>query len=138
MRSAIPAGPRQRTAPLPRRWKTLGGDGKSHVTRSRISFHALRHSHVSALIAAGVDVVTISQRIAHANPAVTLAVYAHLFAGSNKDAAAALAIDAAMGAKRQLGANRVPILVSFFGSVTLSCWPALPGGVAEWLKAAGC
>ena len=70
------------------------------MTRSRVSFHALRHSHVSALIAAGVDVVTIGQRIAHANPAVTLAVYAHLFAGANKDAAAALAIEAAMGAKR--------------------------------------
>jgi hypothetical protein len=45
-------------------------------------------------------VVTISRRIGHANPAVTLAVYAHVFAGANKDAAAALAIDAAMGAKR--------------------------------------
>jgi integrase len=66
----------------------------------RVSFHALRHSHVSALIAAGLDVVTISRRIGHANPAVTLAVYAHVFAGGSKDAAAALAIEAAMGAKR--------------------------------------
>jgi integrase len=65
-----------------------------------VSFHALRHSHVSALIAAGLDVVTISRRIGHANPAVTLAVYAHVFARANKDAAAALAIEAAMGAKR--------------------------------------
>jgi len=54
---------------------TLGRDGKSHATRSRVSFRALRHSHVSALIAAGLDLVTISQRIAHANPAVMLAVY---------------------------------------------------------------
>jgi hypothetical protein len=45
-------------------------------------------------------VVTISRRIGHANPAVTLGVYAHVFAGANKDAAAALAIEAAMGAKR--------------------------------------
>jgi integrase len=79
---------------------TLGSDGKSHVIHSRVSFHALRHSHVSALIAAGLDVVTISHHIGHANPGVTLAVYAHLFAGANKDAAAALAIEAAMGAKR--------------------------------------
>src|SRR5947209_5678192 len=79
---------------------TLGSDGKSHVTRSRVSLHALRHGHVSALIGADLDVVTISQRIGHANPAVTLAVYAHLFAGANKDAAAALAIEAAMDAKR--------------------------------------
>jgi len=66
----------------------------------RVSFHALRHSHVSALIAAGLDVVTISRRIGHANPAVTLSVYAHAFAGANKDAAAALAIEAAMGANK--------------------------------------
>jgi integrase len=65
----------------------------------RVSFHALRHSHVSALIAAGLDVVTISRRIGHANPAVTLAVYAHVFAGATKDAAAAQAIEAAMAAK---------------------------------------
>ena len=65
-----------------------------------VSFHALRHSHVSALIAAGIDVGTIGRRIGHANPAVTLAVYADLFAAANKDAAAALAIEAAMGAKR--------------------------------------
>ena len=66
----------------------------------RVSFHALRHSHVSALIAGGLDVVTISRRIGHANPAVTLSVYAHAFAGANKDAAAALAIEAAMGANK--------------------------------------
>jgi integrase len=66
----------------------------------QVSFHALRHSHVSALVAAGLDVVTISRRIGHANSAVTLAVYAHVFAGANKDTAAALAIEAAMGAKR--------------------------------------
>ena len=66
----------------------------------RVSFHALRHSHASALIAAGLDVVTISRRIGHANPAVTLSVYAHAFARANKDAAAALAIEAAMGANK--------------------------------------
>ncbi len=102
-----------------------------------VSFHGLRHSHVSALIAAELDVVTISRRIGHANPAVTLAVYAHVFAGASKDAAP-MAIEAAMGAKRSLGANWVPILVSFSGAVALRCWSALPGGVAEWLKAAVC
>lgn len=60
----------------------------------RVMFHALRHSHVSALIAAGLDVVAVSRRIGHASPAVTLAVYAHLF--QSKDDAAAAAIEAAM------------------------------------------
>jgi integrase len=57
-------------------------------------FHALRHSHVSALIAAGLDPVSISRRIGHGSPAVTLAVYSHLF--RQTDQAAADAIDAVM------------------------------------------
>ncbi len=60
----------------------------------RVMFHALRHSHASALIAAGVDVLTVSRRLGHAAPAFTLTVYGHLF--SNTDAAASRAIDAAM------------------------------------------
>ena len=36
--------------------------------------HGLRHTHVSQLIAAGLDVLTISRRIGHASPTITLAV----------------------------------------------------------------
>jgi len=64
----------------------------------RVTFHSLRHSHVSALIAAGLDVVAVSRRIGHASPAVTLAVYAHQF--QSKDDAAAAAIEAAMRPRR--------------------------------------
>ena len=60
----------------------------------KVTFHALRHSHASALIAAGLDVVTVSRRLGHASPALTLSVYSHLF--NNKDEAAALAIDDAL------------------------------------------
>jgi integrase len=60
------------------------------------TFHALRHVHASALIAAGVDVLTISRRLGHSSPTVTLSVYGHLF--SNTDATAADAIEAAMRA----------------------------------------
>ena len=60
----------------------------------RISFHGLRHSHVSALIAGGVDALTVSRRIGHASPVVTMKVYAHLFSGTDK--AAAEAIEAAL------------------------------------------
>jgi len=31
-----------------------------------------RHTHVNQLIAAGLDVVTVSRRIGHSNPTVTL------------------------------------------------------------------
>jgi integrase len=44
-----------------------------------ITFHALRHTHASHLIDAGIDVVKISRRLGHASPAITLKVYAHLF-----------------------------------------------------------
>jgi len=60
----------------------------------RISFHGLRHSHVSALIAGGVDALTVSRRIGHASPVVTMKVYAHLCSGTDK--AAAKAIEAAL------------------------------------------
>ena len=60
----------------------------------RVTFHALRHTHASALIAAGVDVVAISRRLGHSNPVVTLRVYAHLF--NKDDSAAAAAIEATL------------------------------------------
>lgn len=60
----------------------------------RVTFHALRHGHASALIAAGLDVVAVSRRLGHASPALTLSVYSHLF--TNTDDKAAAAIDAAL------------------------------------------
>jgi len=60
----------------------------------KVTFHALRHSHASALIAAGLDVVAVSRRLGHASPALTLSVYSHLFV--NTDQKAAAAIDAAL------------------------------------------
>ena len=43
------------------------------------TFHALRHTHVSHLVDAGINVVKISRRVGHADIATTLNVYAHLF-----------------------------------------------------------
>ena len=65
----------------------------------RVTLHALRHSHASALIASGTDPVTVSRRLGHGSPAVTMNVYAHLFGRS--DEAAAQAMDAAMGLKEK-------------------------------------
>jgi integrase len=55
----------------------------------RVSFHALRHTHASMLLRASVDVLTISRRLGHNKPAITLHVYGHLIEGA--DAAAAKA-----------------------------------------------
>lgn len=59
-----------------------------------ITFHALRHTHASQLIDAGIDIVTISKRLGHAKPDITLRVYSHLF--SKADTKAADAIDRAL------------------------------------------
>jgi integrase len=55
-----------------------------------VSFHALRHTHASWLIHLGLDVVTISKRLGHSSPAITLQVYAHLFHKDDRKAAAAI------------------------------------------------
>jgi len=54
----------------------------------KVTLHALRHTHVSQLIASGLDVVTVSRRIGHSNPTVTLTVYAHMFGNTGEGAAA--------------------------------------------------
>ena len=66
----------------------------------RVMFHALRHSHASALIAGGLDVLTVSRRLGHGSPVVTLTIYAHLF--DKTDTKAATMIEAALrtGAER--------------------------------------
>jgi integrase len=51
------------------------------------TLHGLRHTHVSQLIAAGMDVLSISRRIGHANAAITLRVYGHLFRATDTRAA---------------------------------------------------
>jgi integrase len=43
-----------------------------------VTLHGLRHTHASQLIDRGVDIVTISKRLGHASPAITMKVYAHL------------------------------------------------------------
>jgi integrase len=57
----------------------------------RIRFHDLRHSFASNLLAAGWDVVTVSRLLGHANPQVTLTIYAHALPRSRHGAADALA-----------------------------------------------
>lgn len=59
------------------------------------SFHALRHTHVSTLIAAGLDILSVSRRLGHGRPSVTLDVYGHLVP-RGEDAALA-ALDKALG-----------------------------------------
>ena len=75
-------------------WRT-----RSALKLPSVSFHAFRHSHASMLIRAGVDVLTISRRLGHAQASITLNVYGHLYEGA--DAAAAKAISGILGTPRE-------------------------------------
>lgn len=61
----------------------------------KVTLHALRHTHASQLIASGMDVLTISRRLGHGSPSITLDVYGHLF--QRTDGGAAAVIDRAFG-----------------------------------------
>jgi integrase len=79
---------------LSREWsRTVAAIGER-----QISLHALRHTHASSLIAAGVDILTVSRRLGHATPTITLGVYGHLY--GNTDDRAAQAIDAMLSRTR--------------------------------------
>ena len=84
----------------PRAFSKAWSSEAARLGLADVTFHALRHTHASQLIDAGVDIVTISKRLGHASPNVTLAVYAHLFQRS--DDKAAQAINAALA---NLGAS---------------------------------
>lgn len=86
------AGGLRRLTTLSHDWRDAGVAG--------VRFHDLRQSHVSMLIDAGLDPVTIAKRIGHKNAKVTLSTYAYLY--QRGDGRTAATINAA------LGANPVP------------------------------
>ena len=55
-----------------------------------VTLHSLRHTHASMLIGSGMDILTISRRLGHANPKITLDVYGHLYGNTDDKAAAAV------------------------------------------------
>jgi integrase len=80
--------------PSPNVLSAAWADFAERIGAPEIRFHALRHTHASQLIDAGVDIVTISKRLGHTKPDITLRIYAHLF--RKDDGKAAAAINAAL------------------------------------------
>jgi integrase len=80
--------------PSPNALSAAWSDFAERIGMPDVTFHALRHTHASQLIDAGVDIVTISKRLGHAKPDITLRIYAHLF--HKDDGKAAAAINAAL------------------------------------------
>ena len=52
-----------------------------------ITFHCLRHTHITLLLKSGVPVHVVSARAGHAKPSITLDTYCHLLGGEDNDAA---------------------------------------------------
>jgi integrase len=61
--------------------RAMESAGLPHVT-----LHTLRHTHASQLIAAGIDIITISRRLGHHSPTITLSVYGHLLTTADRAA----------------------------------------------------
>jgi len=53
----------------------------------KITFHQLRHTNASLMIAAGVDMVTLANRLGHRNSNITQATYLHIIKSREKQAA---------------------------------------------------
>jgi integrase len=76
---------------------------------SPLTYHQLRHSHAAILIAQGEHPQVIADRLGHASPNVTNAIYSHSLPGL--DAAAAERLD------QQRIQNSDGLLTDFSGSV---------------------
>ncbi|MGI6609252.1 MAG: site-specific integrase [Limnochordia bacterium] len=75
---------------LLRRTNVSKRDMKRIVRRADLedaTLHTFRHTHASLLIAAGVDIKTISRRLGHENITITLQTYGHLMPGQDERAA---------------------------------------------------
>ena len=79
--------------PSQKRCSKAWSDFAAQIEMPDLAFN-LRHTQASQLIDAGVDIVTISKRLGHAKPDITLRIYAHLF--QKDDGKAAAAINAAL------------------------------------------
>ena len=55
---------------------------------STIRLHDLRHTHATLLLADGIPVKVVSERLGHANAMITLGIYAHVMPGMQGEAAA--------------------------------------------------
>lgn len=76
---------------------------REHGFDHEVTFHTLRHTHATTLLTNGIDVRTVSERLGHADPALTLRYYAHVLPGRDGAAAEAAAVAAESARKRMEG-----------------------------------
>jgi integrase len=57
----------------------------------RITFHGMRHTHATILLAKGLPVKVVSERLGHATVQITLDTYGHVMPGMQTQAVAVFA-----------------------------------------------
>jgi integrase len=72
-----------------------------------IRFHDLRHCYASLLLASGEDIVTVSRRLGHGSPVVTMRVYAHAIP-KDRDTGSERLVEMVFG-RSQIGADASPL-----------------------------
>jgi len=78
--SGGPGGPLARNN-FWRVWRRALKDAKLHTgwqEHGGLHFHDLRHTHATWLLARRVPLIAVAHRLGHANPVVTMMVYAHV------------------------------------------------------------
>ncbi len=92
----------------------------------RITFHGLRHTHISHQLMDGVHVKVVSERAGHASVSTTLSVYAAFIPTLQADAAAGVDAWLRQSLADQVGGKSVAIRHSEPGAGHLTHWN--PGG----------
>ncbi len=81
---------------LTRHFQTLSKKAKV----PEIRLHDLRHTHATLMIAAGVPVKVVSERLGHSTPAFTMTVYQHVLPGMQREAVQLVADQKTKAARR--------------------------------------
>ena len=82
-----PGGGMMKPTTMLRHLKELG----ARVGLPDITFHSLRHFHISVMLQAKENVAVVAERAGHSDPSVTLRQYAHVLSGWQQGAADAFA-----------------------------------------------
>ena len=111
-RTAPPSGPDHRLVPA--HAKRVVEQAGAHAGLPPIRLHDVRHSYATAALAAGIPAKVVSERLGHANIAITLDVYSHVIPGMDAQAASAVArliLDGSETAPGLRPAAMLPILL---------------------------
>ncbi|MFL5260404.1 MAG: tyrosine-type recombinase/integrase [Hyphomicrobiales bacterium] len=130
---------------LPLSPDNLNRDCRKAITAQKlpdVMFYGLRHSHSSALIASGLDLLIMSRRRGHGTLLVTLNSYSSRSKDRQRGPAIEGALRTGIGQEKRRstgsGANRVPNDGFSRPAWSAKCLIGLCGDVAERLKAAVC